>query len=198
LKTGIKYKAVVIGASAGGLLTLSSLLEKLPADYTLPVIIVQHRSKEPIGLLEELLQTKCKIRVKQADEKEQIEKSIVYLAPPDYHLLIEQDLTFSLTVDEPVRFSRPSIDVLFQSAAFVFKELLIGIVLTGSNSDGIAGVQAISDNHGLVIAQDPREAPFPEMPLASILSGKVTHVFSLDQIVAFLLSLHTEADEQKA
>ena len=98
-----KYKAIVIGTSAGGLYALSAILEKLPADFPIPVIVVQHRSKDQRDLLEEVLQSKCRIRIKQADEKEKIEGGFVYIAPPDYHLLVEADKTFSLSADEPVR-----------------------------------------------------------------------------------------------
>lgn len=186
-----KYKAIVVGTSAGGLLAVSTLLEKLPKHYPVPIIIVQHRSKEPTSLLEEILQSKCRIKVKQADEKEKIENGIVYIAPPDYHLLIENDFTFSLSADEPVRFSRPSIDVLFESAVSVYKDKLIGIVLTGTNNDGELGIKAIAENNGLTIVQNPKEAQFPAMPLAAIHTGKVDHIFTLSEIQGFLLQLNT-------
>ena len=186
-----KYKAIVIGTSAGGLLALSSLLEKLPQNYSVPIIIVQHRAKEPTNLLEEILQSKCRIQVKQADEKEIIDSGIVYIAPPDYHLLIENDFAFSLSADEPVRFSRPSIDVLFESAASVYKDKLVGIILTGTNNDGVLGIKAIAENNGLVIVQNPKEAQFPAMPLASIHTQKVNHIFTLSEIQEFLLQLNT-------
>ena len=183
------YEAIVIGTSAGGLLALSTLLEAIPENYPIPLVIVQHRSKEPKDLLEEILQGRTKIKIKQADEKEKIEGSKVYIAPPDYHLLIEKDRTFSLTTDEPVLFSRPSIDVLFESAANVYKEKLIGIILTGSSSDGKIGIKAISKNKGLTIAQDPKEAQFPVMPLAAINSKEVKYILNLDQIKTFLLDI---------
>lgn len=182
-----KYDAIVVGTSAGGLAALSILLEGLPSGYQVPVIIVQHRSKEPGGLLEELLQAKCRVMVKQADEKEIIKQGHVYIAPPDYHLMIEKDHSFSLTADEPVSFSRPSIDVLFESAAGVYKNRLVGIVLTGSNSDGAFGIRAIADHNGVTIAQSPGEAQFPAMPLAAISTNRVRHVLTLLEIQAFLL-----------
>lgn len=185
-----EYKAIVIGTSAGGLFAISTLLEKLPQNYSAPIIIVQHRSKEPTSLLEEILQSKCNIKIKQADEKEKIEKGIVYIAPPDYHLLIENDFTFSLSADEPVNFSRPSIDVLFESAASVYKDKLVGIILTGTNNDGALGIKAIAENNGLVIVQNPKEAQFPAMPLASIHTQKVNHIFTLSEIQIFLLRLN--------
>lgn len=185
------YKAIVIGTSAGGLFAISILLEKLPEDYPIPVIIVQHRSKEPKDLLEEVLQAKCRIRIKQADEKEKIENGFVYIAPPDYHLLIEDDKTFSLTADEHVRFSRPSIDVLFETAAAVFRNTLIGIILTGANHDGAAGIKAIKKSGGITIAQAPDEAQYPFMPKAAIETRAVTHTWTLAEIQHFLLKITT-------
>jgi len=172
----------VIGTSAGGLYALSAILEKFPADYPLPVVIVQHRARDQKELLEEVLQHKCKIKIKQADEKEKIEKGLVYIAPPDYHLLIENDHTFSLSSDEFVRFSRPSIDVLFESAAMVYRDKLIGIILTGANSDGAAGIVAIKKYGGLTIAQNPDEALFPSMPAASIETNAVEYIWTLSEI----------------
>jgi len=184
-----KYKAIVIGASAGGLFALSFVLEELPADFPVPVMIVQHRSKDQRDLLEEVLQSKCRIRIKQADEKEKIESGLVYIAPPDYHLLVEADRTFSLSADEPVRFSRPSIDVLFETAATVFKDSLIGIIFTGASNDGAAGMAAIKKYGGLTIAQDPAEAQFPYMPAASIETKEVKHIWTLAEIKSFLLKI---------
>src|SRR5205814_2345259 len=116
-----KHQIIVIGASAGGLHALIPLLEPLPADYPIPIIIIQHRAKDQKELLEEVLQQKCKITIKQADEKEKIKTGFVYIAPPGYHLLVEQDQTFSLSSDERALFSRPSIDILFETAAEVFR-----------------------------------------------------------------------------
>jgi two-component system chemotaxis response regulator CheB len=189
LNTERKYKAIVIGTSAGGLYALSFILKKLPAAYPIPVMVVQHRSKDQRDLLEEVLQAKCRITIKQADEKEKIEKGFVYIAPPDYHLLVEADKTFSLSSDEPVRYSRPSIDVLFETAAVVFKESLVGIILTGASDDGTAGTVAVKKYGGLTIAQDPAEAQFPSMPRAAIETNKVTHIQTLSEIQDFLLKI---------
>lgn len=185
-----KQKAIVMGCSAGGLAALSFILEKLPANYSVPVIVVQHRIKDQRQLLEEILQNKCGIKIKQVDEKEEIKTGIVYLAPPDYHLLIEKDYTFSLSRDQPVCFSRPSIDVLFESAADVYKQDLAGIILTGSNRDGAQGMLCIKNNKGTTIAQDPQEAEFPYMPAAAIEFKGVEQVWSLTQIREFLLTLN--------
>jgi two-component system, chemotaxis family, protein-glutamate methylesterase/glutaminase len=140
LKEAIPYEAIVIGTSAGGLHAVSSILPVLPGEYPLPIIIVQHRAKDSKELLEDVLQYKTKLKVKQIDEKERIGAGFVYLAPPDYHLLIEKDRTFSLSADPPVMYSRPSIDVLFESAAIVYREKLVAIILTGANHDGAKGM----------------------------------------------------------
>ncbi len=186
---GKKYEAIVVGTSAGGLYALSNILTELPAEYPLPIMVVQHRSKDKKELLEDILQHKCKIKIKQADEKEKIEKGCVYIAPPDYHLLIETDLTFSLSSDQYVSYSRPSIDVLFESAAAAYKDTLIGIILTGANNDGAAGISAIKQYNGLTIAQSPEEALFPFMPNAAIATKMVTHIWTLSEIQNFLLAL---------
>ncbi len=184
-----KYEAIVIGASAGGLHALSTLLEEIPSHYPIPIIVVQHRAKDPADLFEEVLQAKCRIKIKQADEKEKILHSIVYTAPPDYHLLIETNKTFSLSSDSPVRFSRPSIDVLFETASIAYRDKLIGIILTGANNDGAAGVTAIANNGGLTICQNPDEAEYRSMVQASIDTKRIRHVWSLILIRNFLLKL---------
>lgn len=182
-----KYKAIVVGASAGGLFALSVILEKLLPGFGIPIIVVQHRSKDQRDLLEEVMQSKCKIRIKQADEKENIASGFVYIAPPDYHLLIESDKTFSLSSDDQVHFSRPSIDVLFETAAMVFKHTLIGIILTGANDDGAAGIISVKKFGGLTIAQDPAEAQFPFMPEAAIKTKAVQYIWTLAEIQKFLI-----------
>jgi len=185
----MKYEAVVVGVSAGGLFALSMILEKLPAGYPIPVIIIQHRSKEEKTLLEEVLQAKCGVRIKQADEKEPVTGGTVYLGPADYHLLIERDRCFSLSCEGPVNFSRPSIDILFETASEVYKDKVVGIILTGASNDGAAGIQAIRRQGGITIAQDPVEAQFPYMPGAAIGTGSVLHIFKLELIKDYLLTI---------
>ena len=184
-----KYEAVVIGVSAGGLHALTEILKELPASFPLPVIIVQHRSRDERTLLEEILQTKCRLTVKQADEKEEIKSGIVYIAPPDYHLLIEDDKSFSLNYDPPVNYSRPSIDVLFESACCVYWIKLIAIILTGANNDGAAGMKKIKESGGTTIAQNPETAAYPYMPQAAIDAEGIQHVLNLDEITKFLLNI---------
>jgi two-component system chemotaxis response regulator CheB len=183
------FDAIVIGASAGGLYAMTRILQPLTTGFPLPIIVVQHRSKDERSLLEEVLQQKCEIRIRQADEKELIENGTVYFAPPDYHLLIENDRSFSLSFDAPVNFSRPSIDVLFESAADVFKSRLLGIILTGANNDGAAGIRKISMQGGITIAQSPETADYADMPKAAINTGYVRYIMSPDEISQYLLTL---------
>jgi two-component system chemotaxis response regulator CheB len=185
----VNYEAVVIGVSAGGLFALSRILEELPVDFQLPIVVIQHRSKDERSLLEDLLQSKCKIKIKQADEKEKIETGLVYIAPSGYHLLIEKDRSFSLSCDALVNFSRPSIDVLFETAAEAYEDKLIGVILTGANKDGAAGIQAIRKRGGTTIAQNPASAMFPCMPRAAIDTGSVQYIFDLKEVNDFLLDI---------
>jgi len=187
--TDKKYEAIVIGVSAGGLEALTVLLCDLPADFAIPIIIVQHRAKDEKNLLEEILQAKCKLTVKQADEKEQIEPGKIYFAPANYHLLIEDDHSFSLTSDTFVNYSRPSIDILFETAAEVFRSNLVGIILTGSNSDGAEGIKKIKDFGGATISQDPASADYSYMPQAAVNTNSVNQVLHLNEIKKFILSL---------
>jgi len=192
------YPVVAIGCSAGGLSVLSYLLENLPADFLVPIIVVQHRAKNHDALLEQTLQQKCKLRVKQADEKETISQGYVYIAPPDYHLLVEQDESFSLSVEKENSYSRPSIDVLFETAAEIFGNRLTGIVLTGANHDGAAGITTIYACGGTTIAQDPTEAAHPMMPQSAIGTDNVQHIMKLEQILSYLIGLsHEYRDRRK-
>lgn len=183
------YSAIVIGSSAGGLQALSYLLEGIPENFNLPIVIVQHRSRSEREILEEVLQGKCKLKIKQADEKERVTGNTVYIAPPDYHLLIEQDETFSLSADGRVNHSRPSIDVLFESASQVYKDKLIGIILTGANDDGANGIRSIHQHKGFTIAQNPGESLHSAMPVAAIRTGAVKKILLLKEIREFLQQL---------
>lgn len=184
-----RYDAIVLGTSAGGFRALAALLADIPAAYPVPIIVVQHRSKSSRELFEEVLQSKCQIKIKQAEEKETVTSNVVYVAPPDYHLLIERDKTFSLSSDAPVRFSRPSIDVLFESASIAYGDKLVGIILTGANDDGTIGIGTIARRGGLTIAQNPQEAEYPFMVQAAIATKKIGYIWSLETIRNFLLQL---------
>ena len=177
-----RFKAVVIGGSAGGLDALSILLAYLPESYPCPVITVQHIHREQGGGLVEYFGRKCALSLHEAGDKDPVRPGCIYFAPPNYHLLIESDRTFSLSVDEKVHYSRPSIDVLFESAAHVWGRDLAGIVLTGTNADGAYGLHVINEYGGLTIVQDPATAEQPSMPQAALDAGEVDHVLSLEQI----------------
>lgn len=181
-------KAIVIGASAGGLQALSTLFSLLPIDLKVPLVIVQHMHwSENDGWIS-VFEPGCPLVVKEAEDKEEICAATVYFAPPDYHLLIERDGTFALSVDEKVNYSRPSVDVLFESAAHVYHSQLLAIVLTGANNDGAEGIRVVKKCGGTTIAQDPATAPFAAMPQAAIDTGAIDKVFSLEEIGEFIIS----------
>lgn len=183
------YQAVAIGVSSGGVQALKRLLGALPPDFPLPVLIVQHISPDAGGGMARLLDDLCAIRVKEADEQDAIEPATVYLAPPNYHLLVESGGFLALSADPPVSYARPSVDVLFESAAAVFGAGLIGIVLTGANYDGARGVQAIKRRGGMVVVQDPEDAETPQMPQAALAAVTPDHVVPLGGMAALLMRL---------
>lgn len=184
-----KYRAVVIGASSGGLKALKTILSVLPGDFALPVIIVVHRHPNADGYMEESLDYKCTLSVKQVDEKEKIQNGVVYIGPPNYHVLIEDTRIFSLSVEEAVNYARPSIDVLFESAADVYGPELVGVVLTGNNDDGVRGLQRIKRRGGLTVVQTPETAEAESMPKAAIAAVDPDHVLPLKEIGPFLNGL---------
>ena len=157
---------VVVGASWGGLAALSRLIGDLPGDFEVPIAVVQHRSRNADNLLASLLQDASALRVVDVEDKEPLTGRTVYIAPANYHLLVEKGY-FSLTTDPLVRFSRPSIDVTFISAADTYERATIGVVLTGANDDGSRGLRRIVDRGGRAIVQDPASAESPVMPLAA-------------------------------
>lgn len=185
------FNAVVIGASAGGMHTINKLLSKLPENFLLPIIIVQHIATTSDNYLVEFLNKNTKLIVKEVDEKEIVKKGVVYIAPPNYHILIEEDSSISLSADEKVNYSRPSIDVLFLSASDAFKEKLIGVILTGANDDGAKGLFVIKRNGGLTIVQDPLEAETSLMPLAAIKTTEPHHILKVNEISKLLIDLGT-------
>lgn len=184
-----KYKAVVIGVSAGGMAALPEILSVLPESFPLAVIIVQHRRAEQGDFLSTYLNKECRLEVHEAGEKYPVSPGVVYIAPPGYHLLIERDFTFSLSVDPPVHFSRPSIDVLFESAADAYGHTLIGVILTGASSDGALGLKRIRENSGLSIVQDPKTAETNVMPQSAIDIAGADHILPLEKIGPFLVKI---------
>jgi two-component system chemotaxis response regulator CheB len=180
------YELVVVGTSAGGLAALETVVARLPRDYEIPILVVQHRSVDS-ELLGDVLQNCTRLKVQEVLDKEPIGPGTLYLAPPDYHVLVEPG-ELALSADEPVRFARPSIDVAFASAADVYGERLVGVVLTGANEDGAAGLRRIRERGGLALVQDPATAEVSRMPAAAArVPG--TRVLSLEQIAAELRAL---------
>lgn len=186
------YKAVVIGASAGGVQALQKVLAPLPVDFTLPILVVQHRWSTPDDFLAFSLNESCRLTVKEAEEKERATAGYVYIAPADYHLLVERDKTLSLSIDAKICYARPSINVLFETAAEAYRSGLIGIILTGANHDGTAGLKRIKEMGGLTIAQDPLTAENAIMPHSAIEGNAVQRVLSLAEIATFLGQLETK------
>lgn len=178
--------AVVIGASAGALEALSQILPALPPDSPLSIFIVVHLPPDRNSILPSILATRCALEVKEAEDTEVIRPGTVYVAPPDYHLLVEPERTLSLSSDEPVLYSRPSIDVLFESAADAYGGELIGVVLSGANSDGANGARAVADAGGLVLVQMPDSADAFAMPRAALQACPTARALTLAQIAAVL------------
>lgn len=182
------FRLVVVGVSAGGLFALRTIMAGLPAGFPLPVVVVQHRSKDS-ELLCELLQECSPLTVGEVNDKEAIAPGRVYVAPPDYHLLVEPG-HFSLSTEEPVRYSRPSIDVTFMSAADTFAPDVVGVVLTGANADGARGLRRIVDRGGHGVVQHPDTADVKVMPQQAMKLVPEACVLPLDEIAAHLVGIH--------
>jgi len=185
----MKLKAIVLGASAGGLQAISTILMELEEGFKVPILIVQHLSPHSDNYMVTHLNNICRLNVKEAEEKEKILPGSVYVAPPNYHMLVEEDEILSLTVEAKENYSRPSIDVLFDTAADVYREGLIGVILTGANSDGSKGLKRIKELGGITIVQNPETAETSSMPMASIAITKVDYILELSEISAKLLEL---------
>ena len=185
----MQYEAIVIGVSSGGLKALKIIFSALPSGFAIPIIVVQHIGPRSENSWIKLLNDSCIIPIKEADEKEKIVTGNIFIAPSNYHLLIEKDRTFSLTIDERVNFARPSIDVLFESAAEAYKEKLIGIILTGANNDGTKGVKRIKECGGIVIIQDPETAESSYMPASAIAAVQPDYIQALDQIGDLIIKI---------
>lgn len=184
-------KAVAIGASAGAVQALLAILPALPASYPLAVFVVVHVPPDRSNVLVPLFQTKCKLVVKEAEDKEPVIGGVVYFAPSDYHLLVEADGALALSTDEAVNYSRPSIDVLFESAADAYGPTLAGLILTGANHDGAAGLKAVMNAGGVAIVEDPDGAYASAMPHAALEACPSARTMKLDAIASYLLSLGT-------
>jgi two-component system, chemotaxis family, protein-glutamate methylesterase/glutaminase len=185
----MRYEAIVIGVSSGGMNAMKVMFSLLPKNFSIPAIIVQHISPRSDNQWIQLLNDKSNLHIKEADEKEKIEPGTIYIAPPNYHLMVEKNKTFSLTIDQRVNFARPSVDVLFESAAEAYKNKLIGVVLTGSNNDGARGLKKIKEWGGLTIVQDPATAEASSMPASAIAAVEVDHILPLNGIIDLLIKL---------
>lgn len=180
------YQVIVIGASYGGIKALQQLLPALCKITSLPIIIAQHIKKSHKSILAKQFTKLCQRKTMEARKNDEICHNTLYFAPGDYHLLIEDNNKLSLSMDNHVNFSRPSIDVLFESAADAYANTAIGIILTGSNIDGAAGIKKIYDAGGITIAQNPTEAIAKNMPQAAINTGKIDEILKLADIAMYL------------
>ena len=184
-----RVKAVVIGASAGGVDALMALLPGLPASFGLPLVVVLHLSESHHSQLAEIFQRRMSLAVREAADKETLAPGTLYFAPPGYHLLVETDRSLSLSCEAQVHFSRPSIDVLMESAADAYGPNLAGILLTGANADGARGLDKIGRLGGLTVVQDPSEARMPVMPQAAISLRQPDLILDLKSIHSLLLEM---------
>ncbi len=189
--SGAATRAVVIGASAGAVQALQAILPSLPAGYRLPVLVVVHVPPDRSNVLLPLFQAKCRMAVKEAEDKEPVVGGMIYFAPSDYHLLVESDESLALSTDEAVNYSRPSIDVLFESAADAYGEGLVGVILTGANHDGAEGLKAVTDAGGVAIVEEPAGAYASAMPDAALAACPEAKAMTLDAIASYLSSLGT-------
>jgi two-component system, chemotaxis family, protein-glutamate methylesterase/glutaminase len=183
------YEIIVIGGSLGGIEASIEILKNLPSNYPVPIVLVLHRLRGNAGGLVNIFSNALNLKVKEVDEKEEIKNSSVYIAPANYHTLIESDRIFSLDYSETVNYSRPSIDVTFESASEVYGTKTLGIILTGNNSDGTSGLYKIAQKGGMVIVQDPAEAKAPTMPFSALTKVASAKTMKLLEISLLLQSL---------
>jgi len=187
----VSYSIVAVGTSWGGLSALTKLLGALPADFPVPIVVVQHRGKDSERLLSHLLQDATALTVCEIEDKDPLALGTVHLAPANYHTMVERGY-LSLTIEEPVRFSRPSIDVTFASAADAYQSETIGVVLTGANEDGSRGLAQIVKQGGVALVQDPKTAEISTMPKSAIRAVPSAEVLPLDRIGARLMEIVRE------
>jgi two-component system chemotaxis response regulator CheB len=184
-----RIDCIVIGCSAGGIEALAQLLPALPVAFRPSIFIVLHLPRERPSLLVQIFENRCARPVREADDKEPVEPGTVYFAPPDYHMLLEKDRRIALSADEPVHYSRPSIDVLFESAADVYGERLLGIILTVANEDGASGLHAVHQAGGVTVVQQPDSAQVPLMVVSALQRGPADFVLPLPEIAQLLGAL---------
>ena len=184
-----KYELIAIGCSMGGMAAMEAIFSVLPADFPVPIVVAQHRYRTSGEALPNFLRRHSQLSVVDAVDKQWIHRGHVYLAPADYHLYVDRGGELSLSVDAAVSYSRPSIDVLFESAADAYMAGVIGVVLTGANADGARGAHRIKQRGGFVVVQDPKTAESAEMPEAAIKATRVDRILPLDRIGPFLVEL---------
>ena len=192
-----RYAITVVGTSWGGLAALRELVSCLPVDLPVPVVLIQHRHKMSDEALPRLLQDRTPLNVCEVEDKMPIEPGRVYVAPADYHLLVEPESYFTLSMEEPIRYSRPSIDLTFTSAADAFGEKTIGVVLTGANADGAAGLKRIAERGGAAIVQEPVTAESPTMPAAALEAVPKARVMVLSEIGSAIAQLAALPDQRR-
>ena len=183
-----RFDLIAIGCSLGGMHALQMILAALPAEFCIPIAVVQHRYKTSNEMLPKFFRKTTKLQVVDVDDKQWIRDGFVYLAPANYHLLVEEGV-FSLSVDETVAHSRPSVDVLFESAADAYGSRLVAVVLTGSNQDGARGAKEVKKRGGFLVVQDPKTAEAPSMPQAAIAAARVDRILPLERIGPYLVEL---------
>lgn len=188
-------RLVVVGASLGGLAALEELLAGLPPDLGVPIAIVQHRTDDTGDLLRATLEQRSRLPVREPVDKEEIRPGLVYLAPAGYHLLVERD-GFSLSTEGPVAHARPSVDVLFETAADTYEEGAVAVVLTGSSRDGAHGAACVAARGGLVVVQEPDSATSAVMPRAALAAAPSGRVLPLGAIAPFLAGVGRGAPER--
>ena len=181
------FEAIVIGGSSGALDALSVILPALPASFAAPIAIVLHLPPHRPSMLADVLAARCALPVREANDKDPLEPSTVFVAPPNYHLLIERAGSFALSIDPPLHYSRPAIDVLFESAADAYGDHLLAVLLAGANDDGVRGLARVKAQGGTAIVQDPASARTPEMPAAALRSVAVDAALAPPDIAAYLL-----------
>lgn len=182
-------KAVIIGGSAGSFQVVIRILSHIPKSFPYPLFLCLHRLKHVREGFVEALSIKSNITIVEPNDKDRIKPCTAYLAPSNYHLLIEPEFHFALSSGEPVNHSRPSIDLSFASAAFAYRENLTGIILSGANKDGALGLKAVADFGGTTIVQDPNDCQIRTMTESAIKAARVDHVLNTDQIIAFLANM---------
>ncbi len=185
-----RYKAIVIGGSAGSFQGIVKILSALPDSFPIPIIMCLHRLKHVRNGFVEALSLKSVPEIIEPYDKQPIKKGKVYLAPANYHLSVELGNYFSLSTEEMVNNSRPAIDLTFHSSSYVFRDKMIGILLSGANRDGGLGMKSVKDKGGLTIVQDPAECMIDTMPKAAIDLAEIDHIYSIDNIISFLLKLN--------